>query len=262
VTQPLAVAAETCDQFLRQGREFLAQGDLASASAAGWRAAVLALEDHSGNPVADGDFRDAARTLVKDPLANANTAEWVVSAIALSDNVDDDWLDRDGVGRRLDDVQRLALLVKDIAQPPQTAEDILARSRECLANGYLAVASEKGWEAATHAAKAYAETMGFNCDGDNHFEQVTRSLEKDRSFPKEVAIWIDGASMLRKTASLCSTYPHSLHPEVPVEDSRPAVKFFHPSWLHPFILAEDLDGVGQLVAALRSRSSRSKGVIG
>lgn len=262
MTQPLAVAAETCDEFLRQGRESLAQGKLASASAAGWRAAVLALEDYSGNPVSDGDFRNAARTLVKDHRANANTAEWALSAIALSDNVDDDWLDADGIGRRLDDVQRLALLVKDIAQPPQSADDILARSRECLANGYLAVASEKGWEAATYAAKAYADAMGFNCDGDNHFELVARSLEKDRSFPKEVAVWIDGASLLRKTASLCSTYPRSLHPEVPVEDSRPAVKFFHPSWLHPFILAEDLDGVGQLVAALRSRSSESKGLTG
>ena len=39
MTQTQSVTAETCDHFLRQAREFLAQGDLASASAAGWQAA-------------------------------------------------------------------------------------------------------------------------------------------------------------------------------------------------------------------------------
>ena len=176
MTQPLAVAAETCDQFLRQGREFLAQGDLAPASAAGWRAALAALEAHTGNAIAEADFRHAARILAKDPRAHAQTAEWAVGAITLRENVADDWLDADGVARRLDDVQRLALLVRDIANPPQTADDILARSRECLKNGYLAVASEQGWEAVTHAAKTYAESLGHDHIRSNHLDRVAPLL--------------------------------------------------------------------------------------
>ena len=173
MTQPQAVAAETCDQFLRQGREFLAQGDLASASYAGWRAGALALEAYAGS---SADFTDAALKLVKEYRGRTDAAEWAVSATALRDNAKFDWLDVDGIGRRLDDMQRLALLVKDVADPPQTAADILAQSRECLENGYLVVASEKGWEATTRAAKTYAETVGHDHIRSNHLDQVTPLL--------------------------------------------------------------------------------------
>ena len=251
MTQTQAVTAETCDQFLRQGREFLAQGDLASASAAGWRAAVLALEAYAGDTVSESDFRDAARRLVKDSRGSAKAAEWAVSAITLSENVADDWLDADGVARRLDDVQRLALLVKDIANPPRNAGDILAQSRECLENGYLAIASEKGWEAATHAAKAYAEAMGHDYQGDRHFEDVIRALEKGDEWREEVAGCEYSALNLRRTAAYCDMYPRRMHPEVPLIDCRPVSKYFYPSCLHPTILAEDIEAVAQLIAALQ-----------
>ena len=254
MTQLQAVAAETCNQFLRQGREFLAQGDLASASAAGWRAAALALEAYTGGALADAEFRDAAHQLVTDQRGYATAAEWVVSAIALSDNTLDDWLDVDGVARRLDDVQRLALLVKDIADPPQTAEDILAQSRECLENGYLVVASEKGWEATTHAAKAYAEAMGCDYHGDRHFESVMRTLEKDDVWREEVEGCEYSALNLRRTAAYCNVYPRRMHPEVPLAESRPASKYFYPSCLHPTILAEDIEAVAQLIAALQAQA--------
>ncbi len=185
MTQPLAVAAETCDQFLRQGRELLAQGNFVAASAAGWRAAVLALEEYvDGNMPetesnAETEFKAAARILVKDHRAHVNVAEWVVSAITLSENVEDDWLDRDGIDRRLDDMQRLVLLVKDVADPPQTADHILSRSRECLENGSLAVASEKGWEAVTRAAKSYAEETGHDHIRSNYLDQVTPLLVRE-----------------------------------------------------------------------------------
>ena len=223
MTQPQAVAAETCDQFLRQGREFLAQGNLVSASAAGWRAAVLALEAYAGDAVAERDFKDAARALVKDGRGTAKAAEWVVSAITLSENVVDDWLDKDGVGHRLDDVQRLVLLVKDIAEPPQVAEDVLNRSRECLENGYLAPASEKGWEAALWTTKTYADAMGYEYRGDSHFEDVTRILAKEEAGGREAGVrkvtdWEYSALNLRQTASYCTLYPRWLVKEIVSSD--------------------------------------------
>ena len=200
MTQPQTVVAETCDQFLRQGRELLAQGDLASASAAGWRAALQALEAYAGDAVAESDFRDTARRLVKDSRGSAKAAEWMVSSIALSDNIHDNWLDADGVARRLDDVQRLTLLVKDIAEPPQSADDLLRRAWECLNNGALTVASENGWEAITHAAKTYAEVMGHDHIRSNHLDQVTPLLMKEpRGY--EAGAWsLEAFNLLENTA--------------------------------------------------------------
>ncbi len=228
MTQPPAVAAETCDQYLRQGREFLAQGKLASA--AGWRAAVLALADYTGHPVADGDFRDAARGLVQDTRAHANTAEWVVSAIALSENAEYDWLDRGGIARRLDDVQRLVLLVKDIAEPPQSPDDILRHAWECMDNGAPAVASEKGWEAALCATKTYADAMGHGYRGDNHFDIVMRILSKDGAWRKEAAECESGALALRSNGAYCTVYPH---------------------WLHDRIVSDDIEAVAKLVSLIQ-----------
>ena len=219
MTQPQAVAAETCDQFLRQGREFLAQGDLASASSAGWRAAVEAMAAYAGP---NADFTDAARELVKD-YGDVNAAEWVVSALALSDNVRYDWLDVDGIGRRLDDVQRLAMLVKDIAEPPQSADDVLRRAWECLEGGALIPACEKGWEAATHAAKVYAEAMGYQHIRSNYLSQVTRCLRNERD-GKDVGNWAMSARMLLD----CSA-------------AKPAV-------LNRELISDDLEGVSKLVA--------------
>ena len=226
MTQPQTVAAETCDQFLRQGREFLAQGDLASASAAGWRAAVLALEAYAGDAVAECDFKDAARALVKDGRGTAKAAEWVVSAITLSENVVDDWLDKDGVGRRLDDVQRLVLLVKDIAEPPQSADDMLSRARECMDNGCLAVASEKGWEAATYAAKTYAKAMEHDHIRSNYLSQVTRYLKQEPDGNK-AGNWSISAKMLLDNA-------HA-----------------KPDWLDAELISNDLDDVSKLVALVK-----------
>ena len=241
MTQPQAVVAETCDQFLRQGREFLAQGDLASASSAGWRAALLALEGYSGDTVAESDSRDTARRLVKDSRGSAKAAEWVVSAITLSENVADDWLDKDGVGRRLDDVQRLVLLVKDIAEPPQSADDILSRAWECMDNGCLAVASEKGWEAATYAAKTYAKAMGHDHIRSNYLSQVTRYLKQEPDGSK-VGNWSITAKMLLDNA-------HA-----------------KPDWLDAEMIGNDLDDISKLVALVkaavenRNKSQRSRNV--
>ncbi len=218
MTQPQAVAAETCDQFLRQGREFLAQGDLASASSAGWRAAVLTLEAYAGDTVSASDFRDAARRLLKDSRGSAKAAEWVVSAITLSENVADDWLDADGVARRLDDMQRLALLVKDIAEPPQSADDVLRRAWECMDNGYLIPASDKGWEAALLAAKSYADAIGYQYSDESHYHKVMNILEKEEAGNNEVGTWIYVAAKLRQTAAYCNGRNDPRYAELVADD--------------------------------------------
>jgi hypothetical protein len=185
MTQLQSTPAADCGTLLRQARLLLNTGMKNVAAAAGWKAALWGMEAYAGP---DADFTDAARQLVKDRRGNDNATEWIVSAMALSDNAKYDWLDVDGVARRLDDVQRLVTLIEDIAAPPQTAEDLLRRARECLANGALAVASEKGWEAATRAAKTYAEVMGYDYIRSNYLDQVTPLLMQEPG-GEEAGIW-------------------------------------------------------------------------
>lgn len=225
MTQTQAATAETCDQYLRQGREFLAQGDLASASASGWQAAVIVMAGYAG-PGAEFNFTDAAQRLVKDNRGHT-AAEWVVSAMALSDNAGYDWLDSEGVARRLEDVQRLVNLVFDIANPPNDDEALLRRAWACLANGSLAVASEKGWEAATYAAKAYATAMGHDQIRSNYLSQVTRLLRKEPG-GNQVGNWSMSASMLHENAA------------------------GDPDWLDTEIVRNDLEDVSKLVEHIRA----------
>ncbi len=219
MTQTQAATAETCDQFLRQAREYLAQGDLVSASATGWRAAEIAMASCAG-PGAGFNFTDAAQRLVKDNRGHTNAAEWVVSAMALSDNAGYDWLDSEGVARRLDDVQRLAILVKDLAEPPRSAEDVLRRAWECMDNGYLIPASDKGWEAALLAAKSYADTIGCRYGDESHFDSVMRTLEKEEADSKEIGGWTYAAVKLRKTAVYCAGRSDPQYAELFADDVR------------------------------------------
>ena len=228
------VLAETCDYFLRQGREYLAQGDLVPASNAGWQAALLAVGAHASDALAGGDFKDVAQTLVKDSRGRGNAAEWVVSAMALSDNVEYDWLDKDGVGRRLDDVQRLVILVKDITEPVQNADDVLRRAWECMDNGYLIPASDKGWEAALLAAKTYADTIGYSYRDESHFRPVVDILEKEAGGNKAVGTWIYAAVNLRQTAAYCAGRNDPRYAE---------------------LVADDIGEVGKLVSFIQALSS-------
>lgn len=240
MTQTQAVTAETCDYFLRQGRELLAQGDLVAASSAGWQAAVIAMASYAG-PGAAFNFTDAAQRLVKINRGHTVAAEWVVSAMALSDNIEYGWLDRDGIARRLDDVQRLAILVKDIADMPQSADEVLRHAWECMDNGYLLPASEKGWEAATYAAKTYAKAMGHDHIRSNYLSQVTRYLKQEPD-GNEAGNWSISAKMLLDNA-------HA-----------------KPDGLDAELIGNDLDDVSKLVALVkaavenRDKSQRSRNV--
>ncbi len=215
MTQPESAPAASCDALLRQARELLDNGELAPASAAGWQVAVRAMATYAGP---DADFTDAARRLVKGEQGRSSAAEWMTSAMALSDNIQYDWLDKEGIARRLDDVQRLVILITDLSDPPQSADDILRRARECLDNGALPVASEKGWEAALCATKIYADAMGYEHRGDSHFDDVTRMLTKEDARGRQVSKGTSAALTLHQAAAYCTVYPHWLHPEFVAED--------------------------------------------
>ena len=227
MTQPQTAPAANIDTLLRQARKLLDKGELAPASATGWQAAARAVADYDR---VSSNFEDAARELVKDRRGNTDAGKWLFSAMALRDNAEYDWLDVDGIGRRLDDVQRLVIIIKDIANPPQTAEDILTRSRECLENGYLAPASEKGWEAALWATKTYADAIGCEYRGDEHFDVITRMLGKEDNGDLQVSKCTYAALALREAAAYCTVYPH---------------------WLHPAIVIEDIEAVSKLATIVR-----------
>ena len=207
------------DALLRRARELLVQGELVLASAAGWLAATAAMAAYAGRY--DGEdgaagFKETARRLLNAYRGEGNAAEWVFSALALADNARYDWLGRDGIGRRLDDVQRLHILVQDVADPPSSADDILRQAWQCMDNGSLAVASEKGWQAALAATKTYADAVGCEYRGEYHFEKATRLLLKDETLRDEVTAGESAAAYLRRNASYC-VYP-KLFPEIVAED--------------------------------------------
>ena len=224
-----APAPAAGDLPLRRARELLEQGRLAPASAAGWQAGWSAVASYAGaggpdgRPVdGDGDrdfFAEAARRLVQDGRSDDRAAEWAASALALYDNARYDWLDREGVGRRLDDMQRLSILAQDIAEPPQNADDILRRAWQCVDNGALAVASEKGWAAATYAAKVYAEAMGYDRIRSNYLDQVSHLLMKE-SGGKDAGAWSIAVDVMLESAYYS---PDALHPDV-VADGLKAAK--------------------------------------
>ena len=225
--EPFLTPADS-NALLRGARELLEQGRLLLASASGWRVALSAAATYAGPagwPVdGDGDryrdfFTDAARRLVRDPGRDDRAAEWAASALALYDNVQYDWLDREGVGRRLDDMQRLTILAQDIAEPPQNADDLLRRAWQCVDNGALAVASEKGWAAATYAAKVYAEAMGYDRIRSNYLDQVSHLLMKE-SGGKDAGAWSIAVDVMLESAYYS---PDALHPDV-VADGLKAAK--------------------------------------
>lgn len=234
---PAAAAAE-CDARLRQARQLLDAGQLALASAAGWQAAQSAMSAYAANDGAtvNAGFTDSARQLVKHRQVDGRAAEWIVSALALSDNAQYDWLDREGVARRLDDVQRLTILVQDIANRPPTAADLLRQAWQCMANGSLPVASEKGWQAALVSTKTYADAVGCDYRGEYHFEAATRLLTKHEVGGREVVKWESGALNLRENAAYCTVYPH---------------------WLNPEMVSGDIAGVAKLAAVI-NESMRSE----
>ena len=218
-TPQQSASVSESDKRLRLARKLLAEGPRFAAAALGWQAALLAMAAYAGRDNLDGttDFKEIAHRLLNERRGNGNAPEWVFSALALADNnARYDWLGRDGISRRLDDVQRLLILVQDIANPPSSADDILRQAWRCMDNGSLAVASEKGWQAALAATKTYADAVGCEYRGEYHFEKATRLLLKDETLRDEVTAGESAASYLRRNASYC-VYP-KLFPEIVAED--------------------------------------------
>ena len=256
MAQPQTAPAADRDTLLRRARELLDKGKLVPASSAGWQAAVAAMATHAG-PYAD--FTDAARRLIKGEHGRSSAAEWMTSAMALSDNIQYDWLDKEGIARRLDDVQRLVIFIEDIADPPQSAETILQRAWECFANGALTVASEKGWEATLWATKAHADAIGHEYRGEYHFDDVMRMLLKDDAWRKHALSCEQGALNLRQTAAYYTAYPKMLSPEVSADADGPNYGHYHPRWLRPDLVSEDIAAVAELVVMLTKRTAELRG---
>ena len=87
-TQPQPAAPSAVDAFLRRGRELLAQGRLAPAAAAGWQAAVHALNAYAATPTmtaaASGTPRSGCpRTRAgMAGLRNGRSAPWLCRTIS------------------------------------------------------------------------------------------------------------------------------------------------------------------------------------
>ncbi len=256
MTQLQSAPVSDCDTLLRQARELLDKGELALASDVGWRAAVRAMADYEGS---DADFTEAARRLVNDYRERGDVAEWVVGTLALSDNSKYDWLDAESIAHRLDDVQRLVILIADLADPRQSADDILRRARECLDNGALAVASEKGWEAALWATKAHADAIGHEYRGEYHFDDIIQTLLKDDAWREQALSCEQGALNLRQTAAYYTAYPKMLSPEISADAAGPNYGHYHPRWLQPDLVSEDIAAVAQLVGMLTKRTAELHG---
>ena len=241
-TLPTPAAAAECDARLRQARQLLDAGQLAPASAAGWQAAQAAMTAYAANDGAtvNAGFTDSARQLVKHHQGDDRAAEWIVSALALSDNAQYDWLDRDGVARRLDDVQRLAILVQDIANRPPTAADLLRQAWQCMDNGYLIAAADIGWDAALLIAHSYAHAIGRDFNGERDFDTVLRWLDAEQSNDGAVRGWAYAAATLRQTAAYCARHSDRSYAE---------------------LFAEDLDAVGKLSDFVQAKVAAGKRLV-
>ena len=60
----------------------------------------------------------------------------------------------------------------DISNHERQARDFLAKGRSYLADGDLHQASEKGWGAAAHMAKAVAIAQGWQYERHSHFHRI------------------------------------------------------------------------------------------
>ena len=66
---------------------------------------------------------------------------------------------------------------EEVAAYESQAREFLAKGREYLAAGDLHQASEKGWGAAAHMAKAVAEAQGWQYTRHGHFHRVMNDAQ-------------------------------------------------------------------------------------
>lgn len=77
--------------------------------------------------------------------------------------------------------------------------EFLRRSRQYLANGNLLQASEKGWGAAAHAAKLYAEKRtGVNYERHNQFSRVVLAIGTEANNARQIRQWAENANRLHQ----------------------------------------------------------------
>ena len=107
----------------------------------------------------------------------------------------------------------------------EMAKNSLARSKEYLDEGDLHQASEKGWGAASHMAKAVAAVNNWPYEHHNQFDCVIVHARQRYRLPK-----------LRGYGKAA----HILHQNY----------YQHPSLLNPDTIREDIDDVERMLTAL------------
>lgn len=105
------------------------------------------------------------------------------------------------------------------------AKEFLERSKEYLQDGDLHQASEKGWGAASHIAKAVAVENNWPYEHHNQFDSVIVNARQRYRLP-QLRDYGKTAHILRQN------------------------DYQHPSLLNPVTIREDIDGVEHLVNAL------------
>ena len=112
----------------------------------------------------------------------------------------------------------------------EMAKNFLVRSKEYLAEGDLHQASEKGWGAASHMAKAVAAENNWTYENHNQFDSVIINARQRYRLPQ-----------LREHAKAA----HVLHQNY----------YQHPSLLNQAAIEEDIDDVEKMLEALEPHLS-------
>lgn len=77
--------------------------------------------------------------------------------------------------------------------------EFLRRSRQYLANGNLLQASEKGWGAAAHAGKLFADSRtGVEYERHNQFGLVVTAIEAETNNHQQIRQWANSANSLHR----------------------------------------------------------------
>ena len=83
------------------------------------------------------------------------------------------------------------------ADHDQICVEFLRRSREYLTNGRLLQASEKGWGAAAHAAKIYADARRLVYHDHSGFNDIATELRLE-THNYEIRDWAESANFLHR----------------------------------------------------------------
>ena len=112
-----------CADFVRNGRRYLADGELLQASEKGWGAAAHAAKVYAD--ARDYDYRSHSHfnhvvLMLAQESGDRTVIRWADSANGLHNNFYLDWYDAEMVSERLDDIEKFVHLIADLTDVPLT----------------------------------------------------------------------------------------------------------------------------------------------